>query len=251
MNDYPAGTTTEEVAQDTLDQHQLWLDAVQTTAAKAYERMPQLVKTIEEAYNLVVGGKLVEIRANTFQVETGLEKGRKHWIVTKRCECPKAAEDIEGYCEHMLAVMLYKRAHQLISKNGKAQGGVTVEEKAALTPSSPPPESTAAGVPKHFIVDIQGTPAVKFAGLLLLAHERGLVSLQAHWTLNDPELSLAEAVALFSDGRKFEEAGDATPGNVNARVKGHFRRVALTRAKARALRDALGVDLVAVEELTD
>ena len=30
-----------------------------------------------------------------------------------------------------------------------------------------------------------------------------------------------------------------------------FRRVALTRAKARALRDALGIDLVAVEELAD
>jgi hypothetical protein len=31
----------------------------------------------------------------------------------------------------------------------------------------------------------------------------------------------------------------------------HFRRVALTRAKARVLRDALGVDLVAVEELAE
>ena len=33
------------------------------------------------------------------------------------------------------------------------------------------------------------------------------------------------------------------------KISVHFRRVALTRAKARALRDALGVDLVAVEEL--
>ena len=44
---------------------------------------------------------------------------------------------------------------------------------------------------------------------------------------------------------------DATPENTNRKVAPHFRRVALTRAKARVLRDALGVDLVAVEELSD
>jgi hypothetical protein len=35
------------------------------------------------------------------------------------------------------------------------------------------------------------------------------------------------------------------------KVAVHFHRVALTRAKARVLRDALGIDLVAVEELAD
>lgn len=45
--------------------------------------------------------------------------------------------------------------------------------------------------------------------------------------------------------------GDATPANVTRKVAPHFRRVALTRAKARVLRDALGVDLAAVEELSD
>jgi len=48
-----------------------------------------------------------------------------------------------------------------------------------------------------------------------------------------------------------EGDGDATPTNTNRKVAPHFRRVALTRAKARVLRDALGVDLVAVEELSD
>jgi hypothetical protein len=92
---------------------------------------------------------------------------------------------------------------------------------------------------------------VKFAGLLQMAHERGLVSLMADWTSNDSALSLAHAIARFSDGRVFEESGDATPENTNRKVAPHFRRVALTRAKARVLRDALGVDLVAVEELAD
>ncbi len=98
---------------------------------------------------------------------------------------------------------------------------------------------------------IQGKAFVRYAGLLQMAQERGLVQLTADWTYNDAELSLAHAVALFQDGRRFEESGDASPANTNRKVAVHFRRVALTRAKARVLRDALGVDLVAVEELSD
>ena len=47
----------------------------------------------------------------------------------------------------------------------------------------------------------------------------------------------------------YDDMDDATPANTNRKVAVHFRRVALTRAKARVLRDALGVDLVSVEEL--
>jgi hypothetical protein len=100
-------------------------------------------------------------------------------------------------------------------------------------------------------VFIQGKPFVKYAGLLQMAQERGLTSLTAEWTFNSDELSLAHAVATFQDGRRFEESGDATPANTNRKVAVHFRRVALTRAKARVLRDALGIDMVAIEELAD
>src|SRR5439155_23661399 len=78
-----------------------------------------------------------------------------------------------------------------------------------------------AGVPPQHVVMIQGRPFVKFAGLLQMAHERGLVSLTADWTYNDGELSLAHAVATFQDGRRFEEAGDATPANTNRKVAVH------------------------------
>jgi hypothetical protein len=47
----------------------------------------------------------------------------------------------------------------------------------------------------------------------------------------------------------FRGAADSTPDNVGKQVKPHWRRMALTRAKARALRDALNINLVAVEEL--
>ena len=91
---------------------------------------------------------------------------------------------------------------------------------------------------------------MKFAGLLELAHQRGLTSLKVDWTYNDAELSLAHAIAVFPFGT-FEESGDATPANVNKKVAPHFRRCALTRAAARALRIALGLDMVALEELDE
>ena len=114
-----------------------------------------------------------------------------------------------------------------------------------------PRASTPQGIPPQHVVLIQGRPFVKFAGLLQMAHERGLVSLTVDWTYNDADLSLAHAVATFQDGRRFEDSGDATPANTNKKVAPHFRRCALTRASARALRLALGVDLVAVEELAE
>src|SRR5262249_12586601 len=101
----------------------------------------------------------------------------------------------------------------------------------------------------RYTIDLKGKKAIRYAGLLLLAKQRGLVSLTCAWTYNDEKLSLAHARATFDNGTMFAESGDATPENVTGMVKPHFRRMALTRAKARALRDALGIDLVAFEEL--
>ena len=114
-------------------------------------------------------------------------------------------------------------------------------------PAAPAPH----GIPSQHVVIIQGKAFVKFAGLLQVAHARGLVSLTATWTHNDAELSLAHAVATFADGRHFEESGDATPANVTRTVAAHFRRVALTRASARCLWLALNIAACAVEELGD
>lgn len=76
-----------------------------------------------------------------------------------------------------------------------------------------------------------------------------LVKLSAHFISVDSELALAEATAEFQDGKTFMECADASPSNVNARIKAHFPRMALTRAKSRALRDALNISIAAVEEL--
>lgn len=49
--------------------------------------------------------------------------------------------------------------------------------------------------------------------------------------------------------RIFTGTGDANPENVSPEIAKHFIRAAETRAKARALRDALNVPIVAIEEL--
>jgi hypothetical protein len=165
-----------------------------------------------------------------------------------------------------IAAGMQKRAQALVQRklNGASNGHVDAppapaqaeaptapQADAPTMPHAEAPAETPQGVPAQHVVLIQGKPFVKFAGLLKMAHEHGLIALTAEWTYNDGELSLAHAVATFQDGRRFEESGDATPANTNRKVAVHFRRVALTRAKARVLRDALGVDLVAVEELAD
>ena len=164
-----------------------------------------------------------------------LDDARWH-AVNAQCDCQDAAFRAEGgLCQHRLAVGLVRRAQELMLK-------------PVILPEEEAPPS---GIDPRFIVTIQGRPFVRFAGLLQMAQERGLVSLTVEWTYNDAELSLAHAVAVFTDGRRFEDSGDATPSNTTKKVALHFRRVALTRASARALRLALGLDLVAVEELAD
>jgi len=169
------------------------------------------------------------------------------------CNSSCACKDFEyqapdGWCAHRLAVALCRRATELMH-----QPAVAPTETAPPAPEPSPTPDVTTGLPealRRHVSWIQGKPFVKFSGLLELAHQRGLQELRVDRTFNDAELSLAHAVAVFPFGT-FEDSGDATKDNVNRKVAPHYRRVALTRASARALRLALGVDLVAVEELAE
>ena len=111
------------------------------------------------------------------------------------------------------------------------------------------PQRPVPAIPAAFVTTIHGKEFVQFAGLLAMAHAQGLTSLTAELVTVTAALALARATATFADGRTFTEAADATPDNVNAGVKKHFARCALTRAKARASHDALNISTCAVEEL--
>lgn len=106
---------------------------------------------------------------------------------------------------------------------------------------------------REFTIDRQGKTFVLFAGLLDAAHEKGLRSIKTQMlqapTKENGEMSIFRAVVELEDGRIFEGTGDATPQNVGRNIVPHALRMAETRAKARALRDALNIGGAALEEL--
>ncbi len=95
---------------------------------------------------------------------------------------------------------------------------------------------------------------VRYEGLLAKAHEEGLRSIATQLvqvpSKENHDVAIVRAVVVTGRG-SFEGLGDASPSNVNARVIGHLLRVAETRAKARALRDAVNIGIVAIEELDE
>lgn len=98
-----------------------------------------------------------------------------------------------------------------------------------------------------------GKDVVLYVGLLDAAHRSGLVDVTPVVLQfpNDGNANtcIVMATARFTDGRSFSAIGDANPKNVGPNIVPHFIRMAETRAKARALRDALNVGMVTVEEL--
>src|SRR5262249_38410412 len=99
--------------------------------------------------------------------------------------------------------------------------------------------------------DRAGVHGDHFEGLLTLAHERGLVELSTTVVMVTETLAVCQCVARFTDGLVVTDIGDATPQNVKKHLAPHWIRIAATRASARALRRALNIDAVAVEELGD
>jgi hypothetical protein len=107
-------------------------------------------------------------------------------------------------------------------------------------------QNTAPGSPP------ETKEAVVYADLLNRAHEEGLKSIQTQLLLTPTDengrLAIVKAVVEVERGH-FEGLGDADPGSVEDFLAPHLIRVAETRAKARALRDAVNVGVVSFEEL--
>lgn len=103
-----------------------------------------------------------------------------------------------------------------------------------------------------FIINLQGKSFVTYEGLLDLAHQMGLVSLDVELIQLPNEennmTAIAKAVATTEKGH-FSDIGDANPRSVNGMLVPHIIRMASTRAKARTLRDLTNVGMTAVEEL--
>ncbi len=94
--------------------------------------------------------------------------------------------------------------------------------------------------------------SIAYAELLKLAHDEGLKSIATELVLQPSEdngrLAIVKA-AVETERGHYEGLGDADPGNVDDFLVPHLIRVAETRAKARALRDAVNCGVVSSEEL--
>ncbi len=107
----------------------------------------------------------------------------------------------------------------------------------------------------EFMITRQGKQFVLFEGLLDEAHERGLRAIDTE-LLQVPSdengrVAVVKATVAMEDERSFDGIGDASPENVGRTIIPHLIRMAETRAKARALRDAINVAATALEELSD
>lgn len=144
----------------------------------------------------------------------------------------------------------------------------TPDETAAVSPAiiegledngSSVSAARKAGLRKEFVVERQGKSFVLYAGLLDLAHQRGLTSITSELLQVPNEannrVAICKATVSLSQGENekvqvFEGIGDAAPNNVAPAMQTCLIRMAETRAKARALRDAVNVGVAAFEELS-
>lgn len=114
-------------------------------------------------------------------------------------------------------------------------------------------EHKAIPIDERFITSIQGKEFVLYAGLLDLAHKKGLkklvVDIIQYPSKENDLTAVCRAVAENADGEIFTDIGDANPVNVNKKIINHIIRMASTRAKARCLRDMTNIGITCLEEL--
>jgi hypothetical protein len=108
---------------------------------------------------------------------------------------------------------------------------------------------------ERFITEIEGREFVKFAGLLDLGHQKGILKIEVE-PLQFPNkdngnFAICKAVVLSRSGETYSDIGDANPLNTTSKVSKHLLRMASTRAIGRALRSFTNIGNTMLEELGD
>lgn len=107
-------------------------------------------------------------------------------------------------------------------------------------------------VKEQFMLKYQGKDFVTYPGLLDTAHEKGLKSIITDLLQipsdDNGKVAIVRATVEMDGGRVFTGLGDAGPNNAGKVAGNALIRMAETRAKARALRDAVNIGVTSLEE---
>ncbi len=106
---------------------------------------------------------------------------------------------------------------------------------------------------EKFIINLQGKSYVTYEGLLDLAHQKKLRSIEVELIqIPSPDnnmIAICKATATTED-QVYTDLGDASPQSVNSTIVPHIIRMASTRAKARVLRDLTNIGMTSYEEIS-
>jgi len=183
--------------------------------------------------------KVYQVSEDLFHVESS--EGEICYKVKQngKLTCPcrdytlHVGHDPEYKCKHILAVL-----------NSEAE---------RITEAQIPADSGKVKLEKKYIINLHGKDFVLYAGLLDLAHQKGLLKLEVepiqYPTKDNGMEAIVKAVAVSRSGAVYSDLGDSNPSNTNKAIAQHVLRMASTRAKARVLRDFTNVGMTAVEEL--
>lgn len=108
---------------------------------------------------------------------------------------------------------------------------------------------------KRHVISLQGQEFVTYEGLLNEAHAKGLKSIRTRLVQlpdsSNGQTAVVTAEVELEGGKVFAGIGDANPQNVNSMIAKHLVRMAETRAKARAFRDAVNIGMTSLVELDE
>jgi hypothetical protein len=199
----------------------------------------ELQKRSEKSQNL----RVIQVDETWFYVES--DEGKICYKVCYAaedqysCTCGDFARGIKNdqnfKCKHVLAVAS-------CVPNGE-------QEKAQFL------ERRKPKLDERFITTIENKDFVLYAGLLDLAHQKGILKIDVDPiqlpTKENDHMAICRATVISKSGEVFSDVGDATPQNCHPRVAKHLLRMASTRAIARALRSMTNVGMTALEEIGD
>lgn len=108
-------------------------------------------------------------------------------------------------------------------------------------------------IDEAFFIERRGVRMVLYAGVLQQAHQQGIRSIDTQLIQapgpGNGDRAIVKATVEMEDGSRWPGLGGADPTSTSKQMVPHLLRLAETRAKARALKDAINVAVVSMEEM--